>query len=81
MSSLSLNTMMNTSEILGMETLTNLTSDNDIILTNNSSDSQDSLGNFLYSLEDLVSPFTLLVVGSGVFFSLLISLGFCLVCR
>ena len=74
--------MMNTSEILAEETLTNLTSDNDIILTNyNSSDSQGSLGNFLYSLEDFVSPFTLLVVGSGIFFSLLLSLGFCLVCR
>ena len=74
--------MMNTSEILGEETLTNLTSDTDIILTNyNSSDSQGSLANFLYSLEDFVSPFTLLVMGSGLFFSLLISLGFCLVCR
>ena len=74
--------MMNTSEVLGEETtVTNLTSDNDISLTDNSTDSQDSLGNFLYSLEDLVSPFTLLVVGSGIFFSLLLSLGFCLVCR
>ena len=76
--------MMNTSEILGEETLesvTNLTADHDIILTDNSTDSQDSLGNFLYSLEDFVSPFTLLVVGLGIFFSLLLSLGFCLVCR
>ena len=73
--------MMNTSEILAEETVANLTSEHDIILTNNSTDSQDSLGNFLYSLEDLVSPFTLLVVGSGIFFSLLLSLGFCIVCR
>ena len=73
--------MMNTSEILGEETLLNITSDNDIILSNNSSDSQDSLGNLLSSLEDFVSPFTLIVVGSGIFFSLLLSLGFCLVCR
>ena len=74
--------MMNTSEVLGEETtVTNLTSDNDISLTDNSTDSQESLGNFLYSLEDFVSPFTLLVVGSGIFFSLLLSLGFCLVCR
>ena len=72
---------MNTSEILTEDILTNLTSEHDIILTNNSTDSQDSLGNFLYSLEDFVSPFTLLVVGSGVFFSLLLSLGFCIVCR
>ena len=73
--------MMNTSEILGEERLTNLTSDNDIILTDNSTDSQDSLANFLYSLEDFLSPFTLLVLGSGLFFSFLLSLGFCLVCR
>ena len=73
--------MMNTSEILGEETLLNITSDNDIILSNNSSDSQDSLGNLLSSLEDFVSPFTLIVLGSGIFFSLLLSLGFCLVCR
>ena len=73
--------MMNTSEILGEETLLNITSDNDIILSNNASDSQDSLGNLLSSLEDFVSPFTLIVVGSGIFFSLLLSLGFCLVCR
>ena len=73
--------MMNTSEILGEETLLNITSDNDIILSNNSSDSQDSLGNLLSSLEDFVSPFTLIVVGSGIFFSLLLSLRFCLVCR
>ena len=79
--------MMNTSEILGeesletLESVTNLTADHDIILTDNSTDSQDSLGNFLYSLGDFVSPFTLIVVGSGIFFSLLLSLGFCLVCR
>ena len=73
--------MMNTSEILTEDILANLTSEHDIILSNNSTDSQDPLGNFLFSLEDLVSPFTLLVVGSGVFFSLLLSLGFCIVCR
>ena len=74
--------MMNTSEVLAEETLvTNLTSDDDIILPDNSTDTQDSMGNFFYSLEDFVSPFTLLVVGLGIFFSLLLSLGFCLVCR
>ena len=84
------------------ESLTDLTQDNDIILSdlqNNTSTYQDSLLDLFSSLDlesvvscetlstekvntdQQVSPFTLAVVGCGLLFSLLITVGCCIVCR